>query len=415
MMSQAFYTGISGIQNNSIGIDVIANNIANVSTVGFRGYDTEFASLFGDALTNSNGSTNTIGSGVRVQTTSMIKSQGVLALSDRSTDLAILGNGWFGVQAEGKPVYTRDGSFTFDSNSDLVTNDGYYVLGTVGGNISKDNILTSQINQLPLSNIDNQQKLRFPKTLTFPPQPSKKVQFFANLGVGKDPITVGSTVVDPKNNNNNLSLLFRRNAVQTPPGSQYSVIATTKSADGTKLYDTKTGVVNFDAAGSLINTSLTTIDNNGVQVAIDLGSNFNGITAINRPYAPGSSKADGTIGGDLVGYNVNKNAEVIATFTNGRQSSVGKIAVYHFRNEQSLDRVNGTRFKESPNSGKAHFYTDANGKSINGVDVLNYKLEGSNITLTSGLTELITLQRAYDANSKSISTANQMIKKALDM
>jgi len=414
MMSQAFYTGISGIQNNSIGIDVIANNIANISTVGFRGYNTEFASLFGDAITNSNASNDTIGAGVRVQT-SMIKSQGVLALSDRSTDLAILGDGWFGVQAKGKPVYTRDGSFTFDSNSDLVTNDGYYVLGTVGGNISKDNILTSQINQLPLSNIDNQQKLRFPKTLTFPPQPSKKVQFFANLGVGKDPITVGSTVVDPKNNNNNLSLLFKRNAVQTPPGSQYSVIATTKSADGTKLYDTKTGIVNFDAAGSLINTSLTTIDNNGVQVAIDLGSNFNGITAINRPYAPGSSKADGTIGGDLVGYNVNKNAEVIATFTNGRQSSVGKIAVYHFRNEQSLDRVNGTRFKESPNSGKARFYTDANGKNINGVDVLNYKLEGSNITLTSGLTELITLQRAYDANSKSISTADQMIKKALDM
>ena len=414
-MSQAFYTGISGIQNNSIGIDVIANNIANISTVGFRGYNTEFASLFGDAITNSNASNDTIGAGVRVQTTSMIKSQGVLALSDRSTDLAILGDGWFGVQAKGKPVYTRDGSFTFDSNSDLVTNDGYYVLGTVGGNISKDNILTSQINQLPLSNIDNQQKLRFPKTLTFPPQPSKKVQFFANLGVGKDPITVGSTVVDPKNNNNNLSLLFKRNAVQTPPGSQYSVIATTKSADGTKLYDTKTGIVNFDAAGSLINTSLTTIDNNGVQVAIDLGSNFNGITAINRPYAPGSSKADGTIGGDLVGYNVNKNAEVIATFTNGRQSSVGKIAVYHFRNEQSLDRVNGTRFKESPNSGKARFYTDANGKNINGVDVLNYKLEGSNITLTSGLTELITLQRAYDANSKSISTADQMIKKALDM
>lgn len=415
MMSQAFYTGISGLKNNSIGIDVVANNIANISTIGFRGYSAEFASMFGDALATSNSANDTIGSGVRVQTTSMISNQGALALSDRSTDLAILGNGWFGVQSDEEPFYTRDGSFTFDANSDLVTNNGYYVLGTVASNISKDNILTAQIDNLPLGKVATQQKLRFPKTLTFPPQPSTKAQFFANLGVGKDPTTVGATVVDPKNNYNSLGLLFTKNDIQTPPGSQYTVVATTKSADGSKLYDTKIGSANFDASGSLVSNTLSTIDNNGAAVAIDLGSNFSGITSINRPYAPGSSEADGTIGGDLAGYSVNKNAEVIATFTNGRQSSVGKIAVYHFRNEQGLERVSGTNFKENSNSGKALFYTDTNGNNINGVDVLNFKLEGSNVALSYGLTELIILQRAYDANSKSISTADQMIKKALDM
>lgn len=415
MMSQAFYTGISGIQNNSIGIDVLANNIANISTIGYRGYTTEFASMFEDAISTTTNENDSIGAGVRVQTTSMISDQGVISLSDRSTDLAIIGNGWFGVQSSGNNIYTRDGSFTFDANSDLVTNDGYYVLGTVAGNISKNNVLMSQIDQLPLGDIDTQEKLRFPKALTFPPKPSTQAQFFANLGVEDVPISIGATVVDSQNNNNNLRLLFTRNQIQTPPGSQYSVVATTESANGQILYDTKTGSVNFNADGSLLNTSLTTINNNGAEVIIDLGSSFNGITSMNRPYAPGSSKADGTIGGDLAGYSVNKNAEIIATFTNGKQSSVGKIAVYHFRNEQALERVNGTRFKESSNSGNAIFYTDANGQNVNGVDVMNFRLEGSNIELSYGLTELIILQRAYDANSKSITAADQMIKKALDM
>jgi len=415
MMSQAFYTGLSGVQNSSIGIDVVSNNISNISTVGYKGYTTEFASMFGDAISTSASRNETIGAGVQVQTTSMVSDQGTIALSDRNTDLAILGNGWFGVQSSGNPVYTRDGSFVFDSNSDLVTSDGFYVLGTVAGNISKDNVLTSQIDTVALSDVATQEKLRFPKVLQFPPKPTTSAQFYANLGVGKEPISVGASIVDPQNNKNALGLLFTRNAVQTPPGSIYSVKATVTSADGKTVYDTQTGTVEFDAAGGLVKSTLSTVDNNGAPVTVDLGNAFTGITSINRPFAPGSSKANGTIGGELEGYSVNKNGEVIATFTNGRQSSVGKIAVYHFRNEQGLDRISGTRFKESPNSGQAIFFQDANGKNINGTDVINFRLEGSNIGLTYGLTELIILQRSYDANSKSITTANEMIKKALDM
>ena len=415
MMSQAFYTGLSGLKNSSSGIDVVSNNIANVSTIGYRGYKAEFASMFGEALATATSPNETVGVGVKLQATSMVNDQGALALSERSTDLAILGNGWFGVQSEGDPVYTRDGSFIFDANSDLVTKDGYYVLGTVAGNISKDNVLTEQIDSLDLGDLASQKKLRFPKTLVFPPKPTTSAQFYANLGVGNEPIHVGASIVDPQNNKNSLGLVFTKNAVQTPPGAQYTVEATVTSGDGATVYDTQTGTVNFDAAGALVSSTLQQVDNNGAAVQIDLGNAFNGITAINRPYAPGSSKANGTIGGELEGYSVNKNGEVIATFTNGRQSSVGKIAVYHFRNEQGLDRMTGTRFRESVNSGKAFFFTDANGKNINGTDVVNFRLESSNIGLTYGLTELIILQRSYGANSKSITTADEMVKKALDM
>ena len=415
MMSQAFYTGLSGLQNSSIAIDVVSNNIANISTVGYRGSTTEFSSMFEEAISTGTASGGSIGAGVQVQATTMVQEQGALALSDRSTDLAILGEGWFSVLGEGDPLYTRDGSFGFDANSDLVTSDGFYILGTKGNNISADNVLTNKIDEIKLTEVAAQEKLRFPKTLTYPPEPSTQAKFLANLGTGYEPITVGASVVDPQNNKNNLRLEFVKNPIQTPPGSQYTVTATTQSLDGATLYDTQTGTVEFDASGALTTNTLISIDNNGATVAIDLGNGFDGITSIDIPVVSGSSISDGTIGGDLVGYSINKNAEVIATFTNGEQSSVGKVAIFHFQNEQGLDRVNGTRFSASSNSGEALFRKDANGNNINGTEVVNFRLEGANLDLTYGLTELIILQRSYDANSKSITTADEMMQKALNM
>ena len=136
-----------------------------------------------------------------------------------------------------------------------------------------------------------------------------------------------------------------------------------------------------------------------------------GITAL----ITSSSTANGTMGGELEGYEININGEVIAAFTNGMQSSVGKIAVYHFQNDQGLERLSGVNFQESSNSGKPIFYKDANGQNVLGTQITNFKLEASNVDITYGMTELIILQRSFDANSKSVTTADEMMKKALEM
>jgi len=419
-MTQAFYTGISGLKTYSNGIDVLSDNLANISTPGFRAYNAEYSSLFEDSLASASSNlfqSNSIGLGVKMQATSMSVDQGSLMLSDRSTDLAIMGDGWFGIEAGENLLYTRAGNFVFDAEDNLVTDDGYHVLGTMGDNIS-DNILTKSVAEVPLDNIGSQKELRFPKTLTYPPEPTTKAKFMANLGVGKEGnkvVTVGASVIDKNNDKNELKLTFTKDEKQTPPGTVWSVVATIKSLDGETLYDTKKGSVTFDASGALVSSTLTTIDNNGSPIAIDLGHEYDGIVSIDIPVVPGSSLADGIMGGDLRGYDINRNGEVIATFTNGRQSSVGRIAVYHFQNDQGLDRVTGTRFAESSNSGKATFFKDENGNNILGTGVANHKLEASNVEMSSGLTELIILQRAYDANSKSVTTADQMIQKALSM
>lgn len=418
MMTQAFYTGISGIQSTSSAIDITSNNLANVSTPGFRGYTTEFASLFENAINTPTGFGNSVGVGTRVQASSMITTQGSLALSDRSTDMAIMGSGWFGVQGQNEPMFTRNGAFSFDENSDLVTADGNHVLGTMGNNISPDNILTQRVDEIALGDIGVQEKLRFPKTLTIPPEASTEAKFIANIGTGREGfeiITVGASIIDSQNNRNNLRLEFSKSELQNPPGTQWDVVATAQSLDGETIYDTQTGRVEFTAEGALSLSTLTTIDNNGTPVAIDLGEGFNGVVSVDAPVVPGSSRADGMIGGELEGYSISQNGEVLATFTNGKQSSVGKIAVYHFANEQGLERVSGTNFKRSSNSGEPLFLKDAQGNNITGTNVSNFRLESSNVDLSVGLTDLIVMQRAFDANSKSITTADQMMQKALNM
>jgi len=419
MMTQAFYSGISGVKTHSAGIDIVSDNIANISTIGYRGNGYEFSSLFENMLNTGSGINatsvdSTIGLGTTLSATPMMEGIGSEILSDKSTDLAILGDGWFGTQAEGNPIYTRDGNFTFDVNDDLVTTDGFHVLGTMGGNIQGE-VLTSTLAEVPLGDVTGQEALRFPKTLTFPPQPSTQARFSGNIGTQDQVVTMSAGVVDGFSNKNNLKLVFTQKPVQTPPGIQWDVTATTQSLDGNTIYDTKTGSVEFDSSGAISSSTLTTIDNNGTAVNIDLGTDFTGIVSISNLAVSSSSIADGTIGGDLRGYDINKNGEVVATFTNGMQSSVGKIAIYHFANDQGLERINGSKFQESANSGQPIFFQDASGKNVIGTDITNFKLEGSNVSMEYGLTELIILQRSYDANAKTITTADEMMQKALNM
>jgi flagellar hook protein FlgE len=417
MMTQAFYTGLSGLKTNQSAIDIVSDNLANTSTVGFRGYSSEFSSLFEGYLntsTNNIGVDSSVGVGSQVATTVLNQTNGTLILSDKSTDLAIEGNGWFGIVKNGAPMYTRDGTFTFDKNRDLVTYDGFHVLGTMGGNIAGE-ALTAQLGETKLGEVGAQEKLNFPEALTFPPVPTSLASFYSNIGVVDEIRKVSAGIVDAQGTKNNLELTFTKSAVQTVPGMQWDVLATTKSLDGATIYDTQTGKLNFDSAGSLLSSTLGSIDNNGTPVKIDLGSGYAGITAINLPVVTGSSSANGLQGGDLLGYDINQNGEVIATFTNGKQSSVGKVALFHFQNDQGLDRVNGSRFMASSNSGEPIFFKDANGQNTIGANLRNFKLESSNVKYEVGLTDLIIYQRAYDANSKCITTADQMIQKALSM
>lgn len=418
-MIQAFYTGVSGIKAHQSAINVTADNLANVNTIGFKGYQSEFNSFFDDAkntIYNEGSVDSTVGVGTWVHATALDTSQGTLINSDNTTDLAIVGDGWFGVEDGENRYFTRNGAFLFDANRDLVTQDGMYVLGTIGSNIDfNTNTITKPLDGITLKDASAQQKLKLPENLTYPPQPTSKVSFYGNIGTDDETRVISGEAIDANGNINHIRLEFKKSATQPQTGTLWDVTAKVTSNDGKTTYGTTTGQVTFDESGALKKSTLTQIDNNGTNVTIDLGSEYGGVIAIANTPISGSSKSDGYIGGELIGYDINRNGEVIASFSNGKQSSIAKIALYHFQNDQGLERINGTLFEESSNSGKAVFFKDTDGNIIPGASIVNRKIEASNVRLEAGLTELIILQRAYDANSKSVTTADQMIQKALNM
>ena len=420
-MIQAIYAGVSALQSFQTGIDVLSNNIANVNTVGFKGSSTEFGNLFNKEISGIAPITSgQAGLGVKVSATSLDLKTGSFYQTESSTDLAIVGDdGWFGLTGPNNDeYYTRAGNFHFDpyNSSETQTDlrlsnaEGFFVTGTLANNTS-NGVLNPvvEVLDLDLANVESQGPLIFPANLTFPVEPSTQADFFGNIGVENVPQTVSATVISPQSERNNLRLSFTQTTPQPATGTSWDVVATTQDANGSVVYDTQNGVVTFDSAGALLTSTLGSINNDGASVAINLGQNFSGLISNSGPSVVSSATVDGALGGDLLDYTVNRNGEVISTFTNGKQSVVGKVAIYHFQNDQGLEAVSGTRFRTSENSGNPIFYAQDNGQLLSGT------LETSNVTLETALTELIIMQRSYDAASKTISTSDQMLQNALRM
>jgi len=150
-------------------------------------------------------------------------------------------------------------------------------------------------------------------------------------------------------------------------------------------------------------------------VSVDLGSAFGGVISSSGPTISASSQSDGISGGTLNKYSINSDGIVVADFSNGKQSTIGRIAVYHFQNDQGLTRSGSTLFSQSDNSGNPMFWTDANGEAVTGTTISSGHLENSNVRMEVGLTDMIVMQRAYQANAKTVTTVDEMIQKALSM
>ena len=336
-MNQAFYTGITGLQTHQYGIDTISDNLANINTIGFRGAQAEFASLFEDSMSETSfASTNdTIGVGSRIQINSLMEQGGTLIDGDRSTDLAIDGDGWFGVSGNGEVLYTRAGNFTFDGQRDLVTPDGFHVLGTMGNNIT-DNTITQPLDNVPLGDAAAQVPLNFPVSLTYPVEPSTQAEFFGNLGIIDTPRLLSADIISSSSEHNRMELRFTQSTPRPASGTAWDIAASVTSSDGSVIYDTQSGSATFDATGALTGYTIPALDNDGTPVTAELGSGFTGIMAFSDEDAGTNfaSSADGIIAGELFGYGINQNADIIATFSNGRETAIGKVALFHVQNDQ---------------------------------------------------------------------------------
>jgi flagellar hook protein FlgE len=246
-------------------------------------------------------------------------------------------------------------------------------------------------------------------------QPTTQVDFFGNLGIDDELRVISSNAISASDERNNIRLSFTKSAVQPAIGITWDVVATVSSNDGSIVYDNQTGQAVFGPSGRLESFNIPTVNNDGTTVALNLGNRLGGVISTDDVGLSSSSTSNGVSGGTLTKYGINSNGIITADFSNGRQSAIGRVAVYHFQNDQGLTREGGTYYQQSSNSGDPLFFTDASGNITTGAIIRNNSLEASNVRLDVGLTEMIVMQRAYQANAKTITTVDEMIQKALQM
>lgn len=218
---------------------------------------------------------------------------------------------------------------------------------------------------------------------------------------------------------NKLELTLTKRVPQSVNGTVWDAAATVKDASGAVVSNAN-GELNFDYEGRLVSSTLSALDNNGSQIELDFGTPvaagqiYSGVTSTSQAKSV-SIAQDGIREGILKDYYTNDSGNILAQFTNGQVRSVGKVALYHFQNEQGLAKMGDNIYSQSANSGAAFFYKDAGGKSIYGAKLASSTLEQSNVDLAQALTEVIVTQKAYDANAKSITTSNEMLQRAIEL
>ncbi|EAJ5681454.1 flagellar hook protein FlgE [Campylobacter lari] len=204
---------------------------------------------------------------------------------------------------------------------------------------------------------------------------------------------------------------------------EYKAVAQVYDNDGNKIGGTTEGLITFNEAGALVSNTLNSVDNNGTRVNINLGSyydpnipnsGYDGLHALQNKQPSVHTQTDGKGEGFLNNYSINTDGTIIATFTNGDQIAMAKLALFNFTNEQGLEKLGENLYGQTSNSGNPTFLLDANGNFSTATFKGSY-LEQSNVDLSVAFTNLITLQKAYDSSSKSITTADQMIQKAINM
>jgi len=428
-MATALFTGVTGLQAQQTKLDVVANNIANVNTIGYRGSRVLFQDLFsqtlqgGSAPVGNFGGSNPqqVGLGVRVGTIDVDHTQGSLITTGVSTDLAIQGNGFFVLSDGIGTVYSRDGSFQLNPNGDLIDPaTGLRVQG----------FLADPTGAIPDTGVPTD--ISIPLGGSGIVQTTTEATLIGNLNPTIDasvtlPKTVSRsiTVFDSLGAEQNVLLTFEKSQVVD---NEWTLTAGVGGGTDNVNIDGATGgvTVTFDAAGQLvapadgdfdINIPAALITNNNtaptdLDFSLDLGQ----VTQL----AQGDSvESDVTLQnqngfglGVLESVNVGANGEINGVFSNGLTRTIAVVALATFSNVGGLERDGDNTFRENPASGPAQIGTPGTG-SRGQVD--GGVLENSNIDLGTQFSELIITQRAFQANARTITASDTLLQETVNL
>ncbi|AEY02556.1 flagellar hook protein FlgE [Oceanimonas sp. GK1] len=382
--------GLSGLRATSQSLGVISHNIANVSTAGFKSARAEFAAVYGGGQPG----------GVEVNNVSQnFERDGDVVNTGRALDLAISGNGFFMTSLNGQTAFTRAGTFNRDADNYIVSGNGMRLQG----------YMTNEAGQLQQGVIEDLQV----DGAGLPAQASTNLAFTANLKADAQTIDPAVTPFDPADAgsyNFSQSIEVFDSLGTRHVLTQYFVKTADNSwqvhrqMDGAAMGAPQT--MTFDTAGKL--TSATTVNLTHPLAAADplnITLNLAGSTQYAGEFSVSRNQPDGYTAGELAGLRFESNGDMYAVFTNGQDQLKGKVVMADFANPNGLRQGDNTSWYQSFASGAPVLGEPGTG-TLGSLTAGAY--EGSNVELTGELVNLMTAQRNYQANSKSISAADKM-------
>ncbi len=427
----AMNTAVSGLSAQSNAFGNIGDDVANSQTVGYKRIDTTFA----DYLSTSTTTDNQPGA-VAARPNYINTVQGTITQTDNPLDLAISGQGFFsvsrpvGTSTNGVPVfaaqgeYTREGDFSLDKNGYLVNASGNYLNGWLAdhtGTLDQTQTFPIQIGQSGYS-----------------PVPTGNATLSANLPASPDGTAIATQIpiVDALGRSQTLNLSWtpvtgvnNTWTVAITQGGSSTPLGTATVAFGTDGAPTapqgtigsvvaNSGTVTGSAftLGSMATLGITADFGAGTQaISLDLGhfGQADGLTQFaGTTYNPRSLTQDGVAPGSYNGVAMNPNGDVVVKYDNGQSRVVARVPVVTFGNADALQREDGQAFKATRDSGAAQtMQAGANGAGT----LVASSTESSNVDIATEFTNLIVAQRAYTANTKLVTTADELLQATIDM
>lgn len=414
----SFQQGLSGLNVASKSLDAIGNNIANVGVVGFKGSQAQFSDVFASALDGSGNSQ--IGIGAQVQDIAQQFTQGNISATNNPLDIAINGKGFFRMSQNGDISYSRNGQFHMDKDGYIVSSDSLRLTGyqtdTTG------NLVTTSPGDLKLDTADTAPKstTAFVAGLNLDSgQPVKSAAFNA-----LDPTTfnysTSGTVFDSLGNSHVFSMYFIKTATNTwdVQGTLDGAVTGAGAPIGmTGLPQTMT----FSTSGALLTPATpVTISANLALIAPTLGAtspltytfDISKSTQFGQKSGISALTQDGYTSGRLTSFNVGKDGVIKGNYSNGQTKTLGQVVLADFVNPNGLTPLGRNQWAETPAAGSPLIGSPLSGS----LGVLqSAAVEDANIDLTSELVNMITAQRAYQANAQTIKTQDAVMQTLINL
>jgi flagellar hook protein FlgE len=404
----SFSIALTGLEANSVALSTIGNNLANLNTTAFKKQNVNFADMFYQNVgTAGSNAPLQVGIGTRVSSIESDLSQGNLASTGAATDMAINGNGFFVVNEGGSPQLTRTGNFQLGPTGDLITSDGYTVMGypSVGGVVNTNAPLAA---------------LNVPTAKTQLAHPTSAFSFTSSLdstaAVGTH-FTNATSMFDSQGTEHTVSVIYTKTAANV-----WSYNITMPVGDVTTTSG-NTGTLTFNADGTLNSpaTDVTGITFAGLSDgASDLSLKWNlrdssGNSLLTQSAGTSSTSAnaqDGYGSGTYKSFAVDADGRMTATYTNGGTEVLGQIAIALVSNPQALTRKGSNLYAVDAASGPMDIgVAGSGGRGA----IEDSTLEQSNVDISTEFAHLIVAQRSFEANSKVVTAFDTITQDTIAM